>query len=139
LQLGQGELLGISTRFGGSIDQSKFSANSEAENEVYLEEASKLIQIGEDLSLAQEKPLRLQVALIEIFEDQQYQLNPATSLEILKDVPYWNFWYVVGAGKNFQESLLGLINQFKFNCFNLLDKWIEISISIIKIFLFNLL
>jgi HTH-type transcriptional regulator / antitoxin HigA len=59
---------------------------SEAENEVYLAEVSKLMQIGEDLSLAQEKLLRLLVALIEIFEDQQYQLNPATPLEILREL-----------------------------------------------------
>jgi HTH-type transcriptional regulator / antitoxin HigA len=59
---------------------------SEAENEVYLAEVSKLMQIGEDLSPAQEKLLRLLVALIEIFEDQQYQLNPATPLEILKEL-----------------------------------------------------
>jgi HTH-type transcriptional regulator / antitoxin HigA len=59
---------------------------SEAENEVYLAEVSKLMQMGEDLSPAQEKLLRLLVALIEIFEDQQYQLNPATSLEILQEL-----------------------------------------------------
>jgi HTH-type transcriptional regulator / antitoxin HigA len=59
---------------------------SEAENEVYLAEVSKLMQIGENLSPAQEKLLRLLVALIEIFEDQQYQLNPATPLEILKEL-----------------------------------------------------
>jgi HTH-type transcriptional regulator / antitoxin HigA len=59
---------------------------SEAENEVYLAEVSKLMQIGENLSPAQEKLLRLLVALIEIFEDQQYKLNPATPLEILKEL-----------------------------------------------------
>jgi HTH-type transcriptional regulator / antitoxin HigA len=59
---------------------------SEAENEVYLAEVSKLMQIGENLSPAQEKLLRLLVALIEIFEDQHYQLNPATPLEILKEL-----------------------------------------------------
>jgi HTH-type transcriptional regulator / antitoxin HigA len=59
---------------------------SEAENEVYLAEVSKLMQIGENLSPAQEKLLRLLVALIEIFEDQQYQLKSATPLEILKEL-----------------------------------------------------
>jgi HTH-type transcriptional regulator / antitoxin HigA len=59
---------------------------NEAENEVYLAEVSKLMRIGEDLSPAQEKLLRLLVALIENFEDQQYQLNPATPLEILKEL-----------------------------------------------------
>jgi HTH-type transcriptional regulator / antitoxin HigA len=59
---------------------------SEAENEVYLAEVSKLMQIGENLSPAQEKLLRLLVALIEIFEDQQYQLKSATPLEILREL-----------------------------------------------------
>jgi HTH-type transcriptional regulator / antitoxin HigA len=58
---------------------------TEEENEFYLAEVSKLMQLGENLSPAQEQLLRLLVNLIENFEDQQYQLNPATPLEILQE------------------------------------------------------
>lgn len=59
---------------------------TEAENEFYLAEVSKLMQIGETLSPAQERLLRLLVSLIENFEDQHYQLTPATPLEILTEL-----------------------------------------------------
>jgi HTH-type transcriptional regulator / antitoxin HigA len=59
---------------------------TEAENEFYLAEVSKLMQLGEDLSPAQERLLRLLVSLIENFEDQHYQLTPATPLEILTEL-----------------------------------------------------
>jgi HTH-type transcriptional regulator / antitoxin HigA len=59
---------------------------TEAENEFYLAEVSKLMQLGENLSPAQERLLRLLVSLIENFEDQHYQLTPATPLEILIDL-----------------------------------------------------
>jgi HTH-type transcriptional regulator / antitoxin HigA len=58
---------------------------TEEENEFYLAEVSKLMQLGENLSPAQEQLLKLLVNLIENFEDQQYQLNPATPLEILQE------------------------------------------------------
>jgi HTH-type transcriptional regulator / antitoxin HigA len=45
---------------------------TEEENEFYLAEVSKLMQLGENLSPAQEQLLRLLVNLIENFEDQQY-------------------------------------------------------------------
>jgi HTH-type transcriptional regulator / antitoxin HigA len=59
---------------------------TEAENEFYLAEVSKLMQLGENLSPAQEQLLRLLVSLIENFEDQHYQLIPATPLEILTEL-----------------------------------------------------
>ncbi|MEM8501612.1 MAG: transcriptional regulator [Cyanobacteria bacterium P01_D01_bin.1] len=59
---------------------------TEAENEFYLAEASKLMQLGENLSPAQEQLLRLLVKLIESFEDQHYQLASATPLEILMEL-----------------------------------------------------
>ncbi len=58
---------------------------TEEENEFYLAEVTKLMQLGENLSLAQEQLLRLLVNLIENFEDQHYQLNSATPLEILQE------------------------------------------------------
>jgi HTH-type transcriptional regulator / antitoxin HigA len=59
---------------------------TEAENEFYLAEVSKLMQLGENLSPAQERLLRLLVSLIENFEDQHYQMTPATPLEILTEL-----------------------------------------------------
>jgi HTH-type transcriptional regulator / antitoxin HigA len=59
---------------------------TEEENEFYLAEVSKLIQLGEDLTPAQEQLLKLLVSLIENFEDQHYQLTPATPLEILTEL-----------------------------------------------------
>jgi HTH-type transcriptional regulator / antitoxin HigA len=56
---------------------------TEEENEFYLAEVTKLMQLGENLSPAQEQLLRLLVNLIENFEDQHYQLNPANPLENL--------------------------------------------------------
>jgi HTH-type transcriptional regulator / antitoxin HigA len=47
---------------------------TEEENEFYLAEVTKLMQLGENLSPAQEQLLRLLVNLIENFEDQHYQL-----------------------------------------------------------------
>ncbi len=43
------------------------------------------MQLGKNLSLAQEQLLRLLVNLIENFEDQYYQINPAIPLEILQE------------------------------------------------------
>ena len=59
---------------------------TEAENELYLAEVSKLMQLGENLSPAQERLLKLLVNLIESFEDRHYQLNPATPLEVLTEL-----------------------------------------------------
>ena len=59
---------------------------TEAENELYLAEVSKLMQLGENLSPAQERLLKLLVNLIESFEDRHYQLNPVTPLEVLTEL-----------------------------------------------------
>jgi HTH-type transcriptional regulator / antitoxin HigA len=59
---------------------------TEAENEFYLAEVSKLMQLGENISSAQEQLLRLLVNLIENFEDKHYQLHPASPLEILTEL-----------------------------------------------------
>jgi HTH-type transcriptional regulator / antitoxin HigA len=59
---------------------------TEAENEFYLAEVTKLMQLGETLSPAQERLLKLLVNLIESFEDRHYQLKSATPLEILTEL-----------------------------------------------------
>lgn len=59
---------------------------TEAENEFYLAEVTKLMQLGEALSPAQERLLKLLVNLIESFESQHYQLKSATPLEILTEL-----------------------------------------------------
>jgi HTH-type transcriptional regulator / antitoxin HigA len=59
---------------------------TEAENEFYLAEVTKLMRLGESVSPAQERLLRLLVSLIESFEDQHYQLKSATPLEILTEL-----------------------------------------------------
>jgi HTH-type transcriptional regulator / antitoxin HigA len=59
---------------------------TEEENEFYLVEVGKLMQFGENLSPAKERLLKLLVSLIENFEDQRYQLTPATPLEILTEL-----------------------------------------------------
>jgi HTH-type transcriptional regulator / antitoxin HigA len=59
---------------------------TEEENELYLAEVEKLMALGEDLSPEQEQLLRLLVALIEDFEEQYYQLKPATAHEILSEL-----------------------------------------------------
>lgn len=70
-----------------AITSGRLYANeTEEENEFYLAEAAKLIQLGETLSPAQERLLKLLVNLIESYEDHHYQLKPATSLEILTEL-----------------------------------------------------
>ena len=59
---------------------------TEEENEFYLAEAAKLMQLGETLSPAQERLLKLLVNLIESFEERHYQLKAATPLEILTEL-----------------------------------------------------
>jgi HTH-type transcriptional regulator / antitoxin HigA len=59
---------------------------TEEENEFYLAEVTKLMQLGETLSPAQERLLKLLVTLIESFEERHYQLKSATSLEILTEL-----------------------------------------------------
>ncbi|AFY96655.1 helix-turn-helix domain-containing protein [Chamaesiphon minutus] len=59
---------------------------TEAENEFYLSEVTKLMRLGDAISPAQERLLKLLVNLIESFESQHYQLKPATSLEILTEL-----------------------------------------------------
>jgi HTH-type transcriptional regulator / antitoxin HigA len=59
---------------------------TEVENEFYLAEVTKLMRLGESITPAQERLLRLLVSLIESFEDQHYQLKSATSLEILTEL-----------------------------------------------------
>jgi HTH-type transcriptional regulator / antitoxin HigA len=59
---------------------------TEAENEFFLAEVTKLMRLGESISPAQERLLRLLVNLIESFEDQHYQLKSAAPLEILTEL-----------------------------------------------------
>ena len=59
---------------------------TEAENELYLAEVTKLMRLGEALSPAQEQLLKLLVNLIESFEDKHYQLKRAIPLEILTEL-----------------------------------------------------
>jgi HTH-type transcriptional regulator / antitoxin HigA len=59
---------------------------TEVENEFYLAEVTKLIRLGESISPAQERLLRLLVNLIENFEEQHYQIKSATPLEILTEL-----------------------------------------------------
>jgi HTH-type transcriptional regulator / antitoxin HigA len=59
---------------------------TEAENEFYLAEVTKLIRLGDAISPAQERLLKLLVNLIESFEDRHYQLESATPLEILTEL-----------------------------------------------------
>jgi HTH-type transcriptional regulator / antitoxin HigA len=56
---------------------------TEEENEFYLVEVTKLMQLGDAISPAQKHLLKLLLSLIESFEDRHYQLKSATSLEIL--------------------------------------------------------
>jgi HTH-type transcriptional regulator / antitoxin HigA len=59
---------------------------TEEENEVYLAEVTKLMRLGDAISPAQERLLKLLVNLIESFEDRHYQLKSATPLEILTEL-----------------------------------------------------
>jgi HTH-type transcriptional regulator / antitoxin HigA len=59
---------------------------TEAENEFYLAEVTKLMRLGDAISPAQERLLKLLVNLIESFEDRHYQLKSATPLEILTEL-----------------------------------------------------
>ena len=56
---------------------------TETENEFYLAEVTKLMRLGESISPAQERLLKLLVNLIESFEEKHYQIKAATPLEIL--------------------------------------------------------
>jgi HTH-type transcriptional regulator / antitoxin HigA len=59
---------------------------TEEENEFYLAEVTKLMRLGDAISPAQERLLRLLVNLIESFENRHYQLKSATPLEILTEL-----------------------------------------------------
>jgi HTH-type transcriptional regulator / antitoxin HigA len=59
---------------------------TEEENEFYLAEVTKLMRLGDEISPAQERLLKLLVNLIESFEDRHYQLKSATPLEILTEL-----------------------------------------------------
>lgn len=59
---------------------------TEVENEFYLAEVTKLMRLGESISSAQERLLKLLVNLIESFETQHYQTKSATPLEILTEL-----------------------------------------------------
>jgi HTH-type transcriptional regulator / antitoxin HigA len=59
---------------------------TEAENEFYLAEVTNLMQLGDTISPAQERLLKLLVNLIESFEDRHYQLKAATPLEVLTEL-----------------------------------------------------
>jgi HTH-type transcriptional regulator / antitoxin HigA len=59
---------------------------TEEENEFYLAAVTKLMRLGDAISPAQERLLKLLVNLIESFEDRHYQLKSATPLEILTEL-----------------------------------------------------
>jgi HTH-type transcriptional regulator / antitoxin HigA len=59
---------------------------TEEENEFYLAEVTKLMRLGDAISPAQERLLKLLVNLIESFEDRHYQLKSVTPLEILSEL-----------------------------------------------------
>ena len=59
---------------------------TEEENEFYLAEVTKLMQLGETMSPAQERLLRLLVSLIESFESQYYQIKSVSPLKILTEL-----------------------------------------------------
>jgi HTH-type transcriptional regulator / antitoxin HigA len=59
---------------------------TETENEFYLAEVTKLMRLGDAISPAQERLLKLLVNLIESFETQHYELKSATPLEILTEL-----------------------------------------------------
>jgi HTH-type transcriptional regulator / antitoxin HigA len=82
-----------STSFGNDREYAHLLAQvqpkaieTEAENELYLAEVTKLMRLGETLSPAQERLLKLLVNLIESFEDRHYQLKRANPLEILTEL-----------------------------------------------------
>lgn len=60
--------------------------DTEAEYERLLNEVSKLMAIGENLTPEQAEVLELLVTLIEQYEDEHYQLKAATPHEILKEL-----------------------------------------------------
>jgi HTH-type transcriptional regulator / antitoxin HigA len=59
---------------------------SEEENELFLAEVEKLMALGENLTPEQIQLMNLLVSLIEQFEDQHYQLRPASPLEVLTEL-----------------------------------------------------
>ena len=59
---------------------------TEVENEFYLSEVTKLMRLGESISPAQARLLRLLLSLIESFEEQHYKIKSATALEILTEL-----------------------------------------------------
>jgi HTH-type transcriptional regulator / antitoxin HigA len=59
---------------------------TEAENELFLAEVTKLMRLGDAISPAQERLLKLLVNLIKSFESQYYELKAATPLEILTEL-----------------------------------------------------
>lgn len=59
---------------------------TEEENEKYLAEVEKLMELGDNITSEQEELLKLLVALIEQFEDQHYQLKQATPYEIINEL-----------------------------------------------------
>ncbi|NCJ06125.1 transcriptional regulator [Synechococcales cyanobacterium C] len=59
---------------------------SEEENELFLAEVDKLMAVGEDLTPEQLQLMNLLVFLIEQFEDQHYQLRPASPLDVLEEL-----------------------------------------------------
>jgi HTH-type transcriptional regulator / antitoxin HigA len=59
---------------------------TEEENEFYLAEVTKLMRLGDVISPAQERLLKLLVNLIESFESQHYQIKAATPIDILNEL-----------------------------------------------------
>ena len=59
---------------------------SEEENELFLAEVEKLMDLGDNLTPEQLQLLNLLVSLIEQFEDQHYPISSASPLEVLNEL-----------------------------------------------------
>jgi HTH-type transcriptional regulator/antitoxin HigA len=59
---------------------------TEEENELYLAEVEKLIALDEKITPEQEQLLKLLITLIEHFEEEHYQLQPAQPHEIVREL-----------------------------------------------------
>ena len=86
---------------------------TEAENERMLAIVEKLMEKGENLSLEEDKLLKLFAKLIEDFEKRYYQPKDANPLEILqhlmesRDVKQTHLWEVFGSKGIASEVLNG--------------------------------
>lgn len=86
---------------------------TEEENERMLAIVEKLMEKGENLSLEEDKLLKLFAKLIEDFEKRYYQPRDATPLEILqhlmesRDIKQTHLWEVFGSKGIASEVLSG--------------------------------